>query len=139
MSNDNFIGFDYDDLLEKFFQDGFKTENLSKILHVPISNASSCSFTIREQIFEFLNYIYVIDTNKDTFLTNIVSDLEELFNFDKCSIAKYLNISLPEFEDLIKNPTRNTDNLDKIFKFLNFFTAIRIMYAKGVVGENEIE
>ena len=121
---DEFKFFDLEELLERFFEDGFTLDSLNLILGTEIDDVSVCSLEDKEKIMEFLSFLYVQKINQDDYLLNIVDSLEEMFHITKESIAKYVGLNLNELNELIKNPTKHTDKLESAFRLINLFNAI---------------
>ena len=116
--------FDLEDLLKKYFEDGFTLDNLNLILGTEIDDMSNCSLEDKENVMEFLSFLYVQKVSQDDYLFNIVTSLEELFHISRDSIAKYVGLGLGEFEELIDNPVKHGDKLDAMFRLMNFFNTV---------------
>ena len=85
---------------------------------------SNCSLEDKENVMEFLSFIYVQKVSQDDYLLNIVNSLEELFHISRNSIAKYVGLGFDEFEEMIGNPVKHGDKLDAMFRLVNFFNAV---------------
>ena len=116
--------FDLEDLLKKYFEDGFTLDSLNLILGTEIDDMSNCSLEDKENVMEFLSFIYVQKVSQDNYLLNILNSLEELFHISRNSIAKHVGLGLDEFEELIHNPVKHSNKLDSMFRLVNFFNAV---------------
>lgn len=121
---DEFEVFDLKKLLEKFFEDGFTLDSLNLILGTDFEDVSDCSVEDQEKSLEFLSFLYAQKVSQEDYLLNIVDSLEEMFHITKDSISKYVDLSLDEFDALIKNPTEHADKSEALFRLLNLFNAI---------------
>ena len=121
---DEFEVFDLEKLLETFFEDGFTLDSLNLILGTDFNDLSDCSIEDQEKLLEFLSSLYVQKVSLDDYLLNIIDGLEEMFHVTKDSISKYVDLSLDEFDALIKNPTEHANKLEAAFRLINLFNVI---------------
>ncbi len=124
---------DINELLERFFADGFSVDNLHQITGVSDElirrsiehdNITHEEAVILGKVMSFLGLLYMVDVEDDSYLKETVSALEQYFHIPKYVISNYLGISPEEFECFLENPKDYPNGYKILIKLMHFKTVL---------------
>jgi len=129
------VSFGLHELLEKSFADGFTVEGLGIATDIPAElinryfndgKVTQEEIQSLEYLIFFLMSLYVVNTDSDTYLKDMVTTLNSYFKISTHTISKYLSLDENELHTFLERPDSSTTG-DSITKKLThlFITFIR--------------
>lgn len=119
-------------LLNKYVQQGFTLETLSKVTLIPsetllrLVTESFVQENISDReltyLFIFLTQLYDVSPQDSEFFHELISDLVRYFEVSYEAIANYLNISIAELKTFITSPDNIANRREYETRIMHLFT-----------------
>ena len=121
------------DLLDKFFADGFSMNCLCKATNVSadlINKAYAKEYLDMDEIMAlnpvlyFLTQLYLCDTNHKTYLEDITTTICSYYEMPINAVSNYLGLDEAQFKAFLNNPEKYSNGYNLTIRLLHLFTTL---------------
>lgn len=121
------------DLLDKFFADGFSMNCLCKATNVSadlINKAYAKEYLDMDEIMAlnpvlyFLGQLYLCDTNHKTYLEDITTTICSYYEMSINAVSNYLGLDEVQFKVFLNNPEKYSNGYNLTIRLLHLFTTL---------------